>query len=128
MLYEKYKEIHFKDYLYYQLIYYVLRSFELLYQVRLVYLSICNATEKLNAIEFASPHSQRDVVDRFDISLGTVNNILKKKQEIQMVCEENCNPQMKRFRFSSHCEVNYLIWQLFLTARSNNILITGPIL
>ncbi|KAI6648161.1 Tigger transposable element-derived protein 6 [Oopsacas minuta] len=85
-------------------------------------------SEKLNVIEFASTHSQRDVADRFRISVGAVNNILKKKQEIQMACEENCNPQMKRVRLSSHCEVNDLIWQWFVTARSKNIPISGPIL
>ncbi|KAI6652943.1 Tigger transposable element-derived protein 6 [Oopsacas minuta] len=85
-------------------------------------------SEKLNVIEFASTHSQRDVADRFGISVGAVNNILKKKQEIQMACEENCNLQMKRVRLSSHCEVNDLIWQWFVTARSKNIPISGPIL
>ena len=84
-------------------------------------------SEKLNVIQFASTHSQRDVTNRFGISVGAVNNILKKKQEIQMACEENCNPQMKRVRLSSHCEVNDRIWQWFVTARSNNIPISGPI-
>ena len=60
--------------------------------------------------------------------MGAVNNTLKKKPEIQMACEENCIPQMKRVRLSSHCEVNALIWQWFATARSNNIPISGPIL
>ena len=45
-----------------------------------------------------------------------------------MACEENCNPQMKRIRLTSHCEVNDLIWQWFVTARSKNIPISGPIL
>ena len=67
-------------------------------------------SEKLNVIQFASTHSQRDVTNRFGISVGAVNNILKKKQEIQMACEEKCNPRMKRVRLSSHCEVNDLIW------------------
>ena len=85
-------------------------------------------SEKLNVIQFASTHSQGDVANRFSISVGAVNNILKKKQEIQMACEENCNPQMKRIRLSSHCVVNDLIWQWFVTARSKNIPISGPIL
>ena len=85
-------------------------------------------SEKLNVIEFASTHNQRDVADRFGISVGAVNNILKKKQEIQMACEENCNPQMKRVRLFSHCEVNDRIWQWFITTRPKNISISGPIL
>ena len=82
-------------------------------------------SEKLNVIEFASTHSQRNVADRFGISVGAVNNIIKKKQEIQMACEENYNPQIKRVRLSSHCEVNDLIWQWFVAARAKNIPISG---
>ena len=35
---------------------------------------------------------------------------------------------MKRVKLSSHCEVNDLIWQWFVTATSKNIPISGPIL
>ena len=73
--------------------------------------------QKAQCSRFCLTHSQQDVADLFGISVEAVNNILKMEKEIQMACEENCNPQMKHVRLSSHCEVNDLIWQWFVTAR-----------
>lgn len=46
-------------------------------------------SEKLNVIELALTHNQRQVADKFGISVGAVNNILKKKEVVKMACERN---------------------------------------
>ncbi len=54
--------------------------------------------EKLSLIKHSSSKSQRNLAKEFGVSVGAVNNILKRKHEFISLGEENCNPQTKRLK------------------------------
>lgn len=84
--------------------------------------------QKLTLIKLSSQKSQRALANEFKISVGAVNNILKRKHEFMSLGEENFNPNAKRRKKSTNEDVNKLTWQWFVSARSKNMVITGPLL
>ena len=87
-----------------------------------------NLLEKLRLIKESKTKSLRNLASQFSISVGAVNNILKRKREYENLGEENYNPNVKRLKRSTNEDVNELTWQWFVTARSKNTIVSGPII
>ena len=87
-----------------------------------------NLLEKLRLIKESKTKSQRNLASQFSISVGAVSNILKRKREYENLGEENYNPNVKRLKRSTNEDVNELTWQWFVTARSKNMIVSGPII
>ena len=88
-----------------------------------------NLLEKLiRLIKESKTKSRRNLASQFGISVGAVNNILKRNREYENLGEENYNQIVKRLKRSTNEDVNELTWQWFVTARSNNTIVSGPII
>ena len=87
-----------------------------------------NLLEKLRLIKESKAKSQRNVASQLGISVGAVNSILKRKREYENLGEENYNLNVKRLKRSTNEDVNELTWQWFVTTRSKNIIVSGPII
>ena len=86
--------------------------------------------EKMNLIkEQERGLSYRQLGDRFQISVGAVSNILKRKAEYTNDYETNRNKKLKRkFKDDLSQEINENVYEWFVLQRSKNIPISGPIL
>ena len=87
-----------------------------------------NLLEKLRLIKESKTKSQRKLASQFGISVGAVNSILKRKFEYENLGEENYNPNVKRLKRSTNEDVNEQTCQWFVTARSKNMIVSGPII
>jgi hypothetical protein len=86
---------------------------------------------KIELIEYASGPkvSCRDVAKKFGVSIGSVSNILKRKEEYTKMWGENANKRrVKEKRSSKFEEVNSCVWEWFTHARSLGIPLTGPLI
>ena len=83
-----------------------------------------NLLEKLRLIKESKTKSQRNLASQFGISVGAVNNILKRNREYENLGEENYNQNVKRLKRSTNEDVNELTWQWFVTARSKNMIVS----
>lgn len=73
--------------------------------------------------------SHRQLCDKFQISIGAVSNILKRKSEYCHDYETNCNKKLKRKGKSDLSqEINDTVYEWFTAQRAKNISISGPIL
>jgi hypothetical protein len=73
--------------------------------------------------------SHRELSGRFHISVGAVSNILKRKLEYTNDYETNRNKKLKRkIKVDSSQEINDNVYGWFVSQRSKNIPISGPIL
>ena len=73
--------------------------------------------------------SHRQLSDRFQISLGAVSNILKRKSEYTHDYETNLNKKIKRkVRNDSSQEINDTVYEWFIAQRAKNIPISGPVI
>ena len=61
-----------------------------------------NLLEKFRLIKESKTKSQRKLASQFGISVGAVNNILKRKFEYENLGEENYNPNVKRLKRSTN--------------------------
>lgn len=73
--------------------------------------------------------SQRKLSDKYNISLGSVSNILKRKTEYLHDYETNQNQQSKRkFKDVNAQKLDEHVYEWFVQQRAKNIPISGPIL
>jgi hypothetical protein len=73
---------------------------------------VLTLNEKLKLLKSSEFKSQRKLATEFGVSVGSVNQILKRKVEYETLGEENCNPKLKRVKTSTtHDELNILVWQ-----------------
>jgi hypothetical protein len=85
--------------------------------------------KKVELIEAASVSNQRGLATAFNISLGTVSNILKRKSEILQTWQDSDNSDSKRTAIKGHFkDVNENVWLWFKEARSRNVQISGQII
>ena len=71
----------------------------------------------------------RQLSDKFQITLGAVSNILKRKLEYTDDYELNRNKKLKRkFKNDLNQDINAHVYEWFTLQRSKNIPISGPIL
>jgi hypothetical protein len=86
---------------------------------------------KIELIEYASGSkaSCRDVAKKFKVSIGSVSNILKKKEHYINMWGENANKErVKEKRASKFEEVNSAVWEWFVHVRGMGLPITGPLI
>ena len=86
--------------------------------------------EKMNLIkEKEQGVSHRDLCNRFDISIGAVSNILKRKCEYTNDYETNKNKKVRRkYKNDLSQEINDDVYEWFVAQRGKNIPINGPVL
>ncbi|CAF1177590.1 unnamed protein product [Rotaria magnacalcarata] len=86
--------------------------------------------EKMNLIkEKELGTSHRQLSDKFQISLGAVSNIWKRKCEYTNDYETNRNKKVKRkLKNDSSQEINENVYEWFVAQRAKNISIGGPVL
>jgi transposase len=73
--------------------------------------------------------SHRQLSDRFQVSVGSVSNILKRKLEYTNDYETNRNKKVKRkLRDDTNFNINENVYEWFVSQRSKHIPISGPIL
>ncbi|CAF3816564.1 unnamed protein product [Rotaria sordida] len=86
--------------------------------------------EKINLIkEQENGFSYRELCDKFQISIGAVSNILKRKLEYTDDYELNRNKKLKRkSKNEFNQDINTHVYEWFTLQRSKNIPISGPIL
>ncbi|CAF4213616.1 unnamed protein product [Rotaria sordida] len=73
--------------------------------------------------------SQRTLAERYNISLGSVSNILKRKEEYLHDYETNQNQNVKRkFKSFDSVKLDQQVYEWFVHQRSKNIPISGTIL
>ena len=76
-----------------------------------------------------SGKSQRSLVAEFNISLGAVNNIIKKKRRYLEAFEQSPNSTyLKRHKKNGMDELNAAVQSWFETARNKQMPISGPLL
>ena len=85
--------------------------------------------QKLELIRKADSSSQRKLAQEFHCSLGTVNNILKWKDEVLQQGAENANSNcfQIKVRRTDNDEINKLMWQFFILCCSKNAPVTGSL-
>jgi Tc5 transposase DNA-binding domain/CENP-B N-terminal DNA-binding domain len=72
---------------------------------------------------------QRKLAEKYRISKGQVNNILRRKSEILDYGIRSSNTQRARLKRASKCEdLNKLVYNYFHLARSRGFPISGPLL
>lgn len=86
--------------------------------------------QKINLIkEKERGLSHRQLSDRFEISVGAVSNILKRKLEYTNDYETNRNKRIKRkLREDSNATINEHVYEWLVSQRSKHIPVSGPIL
>jgi hypothetical protein len=68
---------------------------------------VLTLNEKLKLLKSSKFKSQRNLATEFGVSVGSVNQILIRKQEYETLGEENFNPKLKRVTQSTtHNELN----------------------
>ena len=73
--------------------------------------------------------SYRTLADKYKISIGSVSNIVKRKVEYMECYETNENSTKKRnLRDESSQQLDQQVYEWFVTQRSKNIPISGPLL
>ncbi|CAF4555308.1 unnamed protein product, partial [Rotaria sp. Silwood2] len=73
--------------------------------------------------------SHRQLKEKFQVSLGAVSNILKRKNEYTHDYETNCNKKLKRKLKDDTSQVlNDTVYEWFVAQRSKRIPVSGPIL
>ncbi|CAF2065003.1 unnamed protein product, partial [Rotaria magnacalcarata] len=73
--------------------------------------------------------SHRQLSEKFNISLGAVSNILKRKGEYTNDYETNRNKKLKRkLKSDTSQEINDNVYEWFVAKRAKSISISGPIL
>ena len=76
-----------------------------------------------------SGKSQRSLATEFNISVGAVNNIIKKKRSYLDAFEQSTNSTyLKRHKTNGMVELNSAVQTWFETARSKQMPISGPLL
>jgi hypothetical protein len=85
--------------------------------------------EKVNLLNYLSTHTTRETAGHFDVSLGTVSNIKKRKKEYLALYQENGSSDRKRkYKKTENEKINENTWQWFLKARYYNIPVSGPLI
>ncbi|CAF5043856.1 unnamed protein product, partial [Rotaria sp. Silwood1] len=73
--------------------------------------------------------SQRELAGKYNISLGSVSNVLKRKAEYLNDYETNQNQNVKRKLMDVNSQkLDEEVYEWFVQQRSKNIPISGPIL
>jgi predicted DNA-binding protein YlxM (UPF0122 family) len=73
--------------------------------------------------------SYRTLSDKYKISIGSVSNIIKRKAEYIENYEQNQNSNKKRnFRNELNQQLDEKVYEWFVTQRSKNIPISGPLI
>jgi predicted DNA-binding protein YlxM (UPF0122 family) len=73
--------------------------------------------------------SYRTLADNYKISIGSVSNIIKRKAEYIENYEQNQNSAKKRnFRNELNQQLDEKVYEWFVTQRSKNIPISGPLI
>ena len=87
-------------------------------------------SEKAQLIrEHGDNSSYRTLADKYKISIGSVSNIVKRKAEYMDCYEQNENSTKKRnLRDESSQQLDEKVYEWFVTQRSKNIPISGPLL
>ncbi|CAF4034027.1 unnamed protein product, partial [Rotaria sp. Silwood1] len=85
--------------------------------------------EFINDIKDDNSLSQRKLAAKYNISLGSVSNVLKRKTEYLNDYETNHNQNVKRKLMDVNAQkLNEEVCEWFVQQRSKNIPISGPIL
>ncbi len=86
--------------------------------------------QKINLIkEKEHDLSHREIKDKFQLSLGAISNILKRKNEYLNDYETNQNKKMKRkMKDNFSQKIEDTVYEWFVAQRSKNIPISGPVL
>ena len=86
--------------------------------------------QKINLIkEKERGSSHREIKDKFQVSLGAISNILKRKNEYINDFETNQSKKIKRKLKDDFSQtINNTVYEWFVAQRSKNISISGPIL
>ena len=87
-------------------------------------------SEKVKLIrEYEENHSYRALSDKYKISVGSVSNIIKRKTEYLEDYEQNESATKKRnIRDEFSQQLDQKVYEWFVTQRSKNIPVSGPIL
>ena len=87
-------------------------------------------SEKAQLIrEHEDNSSFRTLADKYRISIGSVSNIVKREAEYMECYEQNENSTKKRnLRDESSQQLDEKVYEWFVTQRSKNIPISGPLL
>ena len=73
--------------------------------------------------------SYRQLSNKFQISIGTVSNMMKRKTEYTDDYESNINKKFKRkLKNEFNRDLNTHVYEWFILQRSKNIPLSGPIL
>jgi hypothetical protein len=72
--------------------------------------------------------NQRDLAVKFNISLGSVSNIIKSKNKLMNNESSNINKKMKRITNSDNDDLNNLVLEFINTSELKKIPISGPII
>ncbi|CAK9293348.1 unnamed protein product [Gordionus sp. m RMFG-2023] len=86
--------------------------------------------EKLEVIKYLQNHSQRACARKFLIGHGTVHNIKKNKDDIIKGFEEGILPshRKRKYKSSENEQINDYTWKFYEKAKSQDIVISGPVL
>lgn len=73
--------------------------------------------------------THRELKDKFQISVGAVSNILKRKHEYLDDYESNQNKKLKRKQKDDLGQsINNVVYQWFVAQRAKKIPVSGPVL
>lgn len=88
-----------------------------------------NLSQKLDAIaQVKSGKRQVDVAKAFRISSATLSIILKNTQYIEDKAVQGSSFKAKRFRASTHKDIDEALLAWFKQARNQNLTVNGPLL
>lgn len=87
-----------------------------------------NLTEKIQLIRKSGGRSQKSLADEYGVSRSTVQNVLKRKEDLLQAYEDNEPGQKKRRSACRFEKVNDEVWTWFCRMRAANIPISGPLL
>ncbi|KAL4493006.1 hypothetical protein ABPG72_020785 [Tetrahymena utriculariae] len=88
-------------------------------------------SEKVKVIDYINDkHSYRDAAQKFNISTGTVSNIMKREDEYkeQLISTSFPDNRLRKISKTNNEDINLMVWEWFSQAIELNIPISGPII
>ena len=84
--------------------------------------------DRVNIIDQSNKKSQRELASSFNVSLGTVNKVIKERNQIMERFLSGESKEQTRKQEPKFCRLEQRLLSWFHTARSRNIVVTGPLL
>ena len=84
--------------------------------------------DRVKLLDESKTKSQRELASSFNVSLGTVNKVIKERKEIMERFLSGENKEQTRKQEPKFCGIEQRLLSWFHTARSRNIVVTGPLL